>query len=149
MLKRWNWGHSIAVVYTAFALGTVGLLAFATRQSEELVSPDYYTQALNYDQVIDATRNARELGAAFGSRISADGRTLVLSFPAGEQSDAGTITFYRPSDSRADRQVAIAVGEDGTQQVPLAGLASGAWRLRVDWIAGARPYHFERTLDVP
>jgi hypothetical protein len=148
MLKRWNWGHSIAVVYTAFALGTVGLLAFATRQSEELVSPDYYTQALNYDQVIDATRNARELGATFGSLVSPDGRTLVLKFPAG-QSAAGTITFYRPSDSRADRLVAIKVGEDGAQQVPLTGLASGAWRLRVDWTTGARSYHYERPLDVP
>ena len=38
---------------------------------------------------------------------------------------------------------------DGTIVIPTAGLASGSWRLRVQWSADGRDYYVERDLRLP
>ena len=80
--------------------------------------------------------------------MSPGGDRVTLTFPEDQRATvAGTVTWYRPSDSRADRSVPIALGPDGVEQIPLQGLAPGAWRLRVDWTAGQRPYHYEQLIE--
>ena len=44
MKIRVHWGVAVAVFYTAFALSTVGFVAFAMTRDVDLVSVDYYQQ---------------------------------------------------------------------------------------------------------
>ena len=43
----------------------------------------------------------------------------------------------------------IAPDRDGVQHVPLAGLARGHWRVKLEWQADGRGYYAERLVVVP
>ena len=89
------------------------------------------------------------LGAAFSCAMSPDGRVLSVRLPSGHGADArGTVTLYRPSDSRADQVVPLSVDASGEQQVVLLGLAAGRWRVQVEWETGETPYYHEQTMDI-
>jgi nitrogen fixation protein FixH len=146
---RLDWGTGIAGVYTLFACSTVGFVVFAMHQPVELVSGDYYAQSLEYDRRMAARANLQALGPAFSCAVSPDGRALSLRLPAGAApAEGGTVTLYRPSDSQADEVVALSVDARGEQQIGLADLRPGRWRVQVEWDAGDTPYYHEQTLDI-
>ena len=145
---RMNWGIGIALVYTAFAAATTLFVAFAVARPVDLVSPDYYAASLRQDQQMQAERNARALGPA--ARIDVTGRIARLALPPDHARAArGTVTLYRPSDSRADRVFALALDSRGEQHLTLAGLPSGRWILQVRWSTRARDYYVERPVSIP
>jgi nitrogen fixation protein FixH len=118
-------------------------------QPVELVSERYYEQSLEYDQRLAARANVLALGDVFTCRLSADGRTLVLRLPAGtEVAAGGTVTLYRPSDAARDRIEVLAPDAAGEQRLALASLATGLWRVQVQWEAAGRPYYFEQPLEI-
>ena len=148
MKLRIHWGVAVAIFYTAFALSTVGFVVFAMTRDVELVSDDYYAQALGHDQHMQAVANADALGHAVSARV--DGGQVSLQFPAAMASRIrGTATLYRAADARADRQLALVPAADGTQAVPVAGLATGHWRIKLQWSADERDYYTERDIRLP
>jgi len=148
MKMRVHWGVAVAVFYTAFALSTVGFVAFALSRDVDLVSDDYYAQALAHDRHMQAVANGDALGEAVDAMLAAG--QVQLRLPAATATGMhGTATMYRASDARADRTVALTPGTDGTIVISTAGLASGRWQLRVQWTAGGRDYYLERDLRLP
>jgi hypothetical protein len=144
-----NWGTGIALVYTIFAAATTGFVTFAMSRSVDLVSDDYYAQALHLDERMEAERNTQALQPA-PNVARPDPGAIVLSLPRAHAATAsGTITWYRPSDSGADRVDTLALDADGRQQVSMAALARGRWLLQVRWAAGGRNYYFEEPVIVP
>lgn len=148
MALRWNWGTRIALVYTTFALGTLGMVALAVSQKTDLVAADYYEQALATDDRIAATRRALALGTAFSVHHDREAQRLTITWPH-RPDDGGVIVLYRASDASADEVVTVAVHESLTQQIPLRDKAPGAWRLRVSWQHDAAEYFAERVLTIP
>jgi hypothetical protein len=149
MRIRLNWGTAVALVYSAFAAGTVGFVIFAIGRSVDLVSDDYYAQSLQVDQRMEAERNTRDLvpgPALVRSHTSA----MVLSLPpAHAESAAGTVTFYRASDASADRVQPLAIDAEGRQAIRVDTLAKGRWLVQVRWSAAGRGYYFEQPVDLP
>jgi hypothetical protein len=145
-----NWGLGVTIVYTVFALSTLGFVAFAMTQSPDLVAPDYYERSLAMDQRMAAEENVLALGAAFQCDPQPDGRSVVITLPDGQAASArGTVTMYRPSNSHEDRITPLVLDAQGIAHVPLAGLARGYWKLQVQWRASGRPYYYERPVTVP
>jgi nitrogen fixation protein FixH len=145
-----NWGVGITIVYTLFALGTVGVVAFAMTQPVDLVSDDYYERSLTYDQQIAAIENGDALGPAVVVAIEPGTRSLRIGLPVADASRAhGEISLYRPSTLGADRTFGLALDASGTQRVPLAGLAPGLWRARLRWTEGSRTFYREQIVTVP
>jgi len=149
MSVKLNWGTGIALVYAAFAAATTGFVAFAMSRSVELVSDDYYAQALRQNEQMQAERNTQALQP--GPSVARSGPSaILLSLPATHAATAsGTITWYRPSDSGADRVDTLALDTSGRQQVSTAALARGRWLLQVRWAAGGRNYYFEEPVILP
>jgi nitrogen fixation protein FixH len=144
---RWHWGHSIAAVYTAFALCTLGFVVFAMEQRVDLVSTDYYAQSIALDARRAAEANARALGSALAVTPATDGRLVTIQWPqAATLGATGTVTLYRPADATADRRIAMAPDASGTQIVTLAGLAPGRWTVQVSWTVGGRAFYTEREV---
>lgn len=142
-----NWGTGIALVYTTFALATTGFVAFAMSRSVDLVSPDYYAASLRQDEQMAAERNAQALQPA--PRVQADGRVARVLLPPGQAEIArGTVRFYRPSDSRADVELPLALDSRGEQRLSLQGLRTGQWVLQVRWTAAGHDYYFEEPVWV-
>jgi hypothetical protein len=149
MSLRWNWGHSIALVYTLFALSTVGFVVFAMEQRVDLVSPDYYEKSVALDARRAAEANARALGADFAITDTEGGRSVTVRWPASATIGAsGTVSLYRPADSTADRHAPMAPGAAGTQTIALSDLAPGRWTLQVEWTANGRAFYAERDVTV-
>jgi nitrogen fixation protein FixH len=147
MRIRLNWGTGIAMVYTAFAAATTGFVTFAMGRPVELVSADYYQQSLEQDGRIAAEKNAVGLGAVLSVDESNAHATLTL--PPPQAHDArGTVTLYRPSDSRADQVMPLQIGADGVHRVPLDGLTAGRWIVQVRWSSAGRHYYAERAVYV-
>ena len=144
MRISFNWGTGIALVYTAFATATTGFVTFAMGRPVQLVSADYYEQSLQQDSRIAAERSAAELGPV----LTVDETTApaaIVALPAAHLRDArGTVTLYRPADSRADQVVALQPGADGVQRLALDRLAAGRWVVQLRWTAAGREYYVER-----
>ena len=148
MKMRVHYGVAVVVFYAAFALSTVGFVAFAMTRDVDLVSVDYYAQALAHDRHMQAVANGDALGTAAGMTL-AEGQ-VQLRLPATMVTGMrATATLYRPSDARADRTQALSPAADGTIVVPTAGLAPGRWQLRVQWSSGGRDYYLQRDLLLP
>ena len=143
-----NWGTGIAVTYAAFAVSTLGFVAFALGRPVDLVSADYYARSLAHDERMAAARGAGALDVR--AALSADGENIVLTLPREQIASAsGTVTLYRPSSAAEDRVVPLALDAAGTQRIAAAGLARGRWIVKIDWDAGGRRFHSEAAVRVP
>ena len=149
MRITFNWGTGIAAVYTTFALATTGFVTFAMSQRVDLVSSDYYVQSLRQDQRIAAEQHARSLEPPPSVVLTGSGHATLLLTPDQAGVAAGTITWYRPADSKADRTTALTLDRDGRQQLPLSGLMAGRWIVQVRWTARGRDYYYEQAVQLP
>lgn len=144
--SRWGWG--IAAVYTAFALSTLGLVAFTARQKVELVAPDYYAREVSYERQLQREREAQAVGREVACAVTEDGSFIRLSLPATRGGVRGRLTLYRPSDSSLDREIKLGVDADGAQLISTDGLAKGRWRAKVQWEAEGRELYKEFVLTI-
>lgn len=150
MSLRWNWGHSIATVYTVFAACTIGFVVYAMNQPVDLVSDDYYEQSVALDSRRTAEANARALGSAFAVTEAAGGQAVTVQWPTPlPPGTAGALRLYRPADAAADRRTPMAPDAAGLQSVSFASLAPGRWMLQVEWTAGGRAFYSEHEVIVP
>jgi hypothetical protein len=147
MTLKWNWGTGIALVYSTFALSTIGFVTFAMRRPVSLVSDDYYEQSLREDAKRDAVANAASLGPRV-ALTRTDDENLVVHLPAEQAGAAGSLTLYRASDAARDRVVPLILRDDGTQLVPLHGLEAGRWLAQLRWTANGHAYYTEQPLVV-
>lgn len=148
MKLRIHWGVAVAIFYTAFALSTVGFVVFAMTRDVELVSEDYYAQAIDHDRHMQAVANADALGPGVSVRV--EGGQAEVRFPSAMASRIrGSATLYRAADATADRSVALVPAADGVQAIPVSGLAPGHWRLKLRWSADGRDYYAERDIRLP
>jgi nitrogen fixation protein FixH len=144
---RLHWGTAIAAVYALFAASTAGFVVFAMSRPVQLVSADYYERSLTVDARLAAIARADALGPRLRVVADTGGGVLALALPPEQAAAArGRVTFYRPSDEHADRTVPLALDRDGRQQIPLAGLATGRWLVRVEWTAASLAYYREQAL---
>lgn len=142
------WGYGIAIVYSVFALATIGFAAFTMTQKVDLVAPDYYAQEISYEQQIQRLRNTTEIERQVKCELVGDGRVIEVSFPAALKNISGTLTLYRPSSSALDREVRLAPDASGQQRIPADKLQSGFWRAKLLWQADGQEYFREFMLHI-
>jgi hypothetical protein len=147
---KFNWGTGLAAVYILFAIGTLGVVAFAVAQPADLVSADYYRRSLQHDSRMEAERNGRAVEPLLTLAVRSDPSAVeVMLPPAARAGVQGVATLYRPSDATADRVTTLAVDTSGRQIIDVASLPSGVWRLRLEWTASGTPYFVERVVHLP
>ncbi len=142
------WGYGIAAVYTAFALGTLGVVALTMTQKVELVSNDYYQQEVAYEQQIERQRQTNKLVHDATCKLTADGKFIEIKFPSAMATAKGHLKLYRPSDSSLDREFEVTPDAGGTQLIAADKLTSGYWRVKLQWKWGGQSYYSEYLLMV-
>lgn len=143
-----RWPLGIAGVLGLFILFLVATVLFSRTQPLNLVSSDYYENALNYQKKLDLIRRTRERSAEFSIDYQAGAALLTLSSPQYDPTReiSGKITFFRPSDAAQDFVLPLALDESGRQQVSTGGLSRGPWNLMMHWQVDADEYYQETPL---
>lgn len=143
-----NWGYRVAILYCSFALFILFLVFRASRENFNLVKPDYYKSAIEYQQQMDKMNNSAALAEKLQIRFSQEAKTASIFFPEGMTAVKGEILFYRPSDASQDLKITAHPDAENRQIVSLAALQKGLWRVQIDWSANGTVYFDEKTLVV-
>jgi len=147
MKTRLNWGHGITIVYTLFALATLGFVAFAMTQRVDLVSDDYYEQSLQHDAKMTAQANAALLGTS--ARIEVAEKSLIVSIPESQSHTAkGTIDLYFAGALDIDRTFDLRVDAAGKMSIPTNELRTGAWKATLKWRVESVEYELQRDIEI-
>lgn len=141
-----NWGWRITIVYTVFAVATLGVVAFTFTHDVDLVRPDYYEHSLLHDVRGPVLSRTMALSPKPVARF-VDG-SLAISLPPEHANALGKVQFMRPSNMALDAERSFTVAADGSVDVPLANLAKGHWRVTVEWSLGGTPYMFEQAFSI-
>lgn len=148
-MRYLSWGTGITLVYSAFAAGTLGMVAFAVAHPVDLVGANYYQESTSYDQRIAAIERTTAPG---GPRVivATGERTLTVTMAAAYGRQAvGTVTLYRPSAAGADRSWPLVLDAEGRASLSLRDLAAGSWRVRIEWTAAGQAYYHEQLVQLP
>lgn len=141
---KWNWGTGIALVNIGLVAAMLGLVYLCIKQDFDLVSDDYYEQELKFQQVIDGRENEKLLGKS--TTVTIDDRQVTVIIPMENFDGEGTVTFYRPDNSKFD--LAVPLNGNNSVIVPLDKLKNGLYKVKSSWQNAGKPYYNEQTLYV-
>ncbi len=145
MLKKFNWGHGIAVALALFiAFILFMILVFPNGQNNsELVSQDYYQDELNYQQVIDAKNNADKLTEKLQYLQTPEGIKIV--FPALGIPDEKKVEFelFRTDDSNLDVKKELTLNSENAILIPAKVISKGSYTLKIKWQQNKKPFQLD------
>ncbi len=148
---QWNWGTGIVLAFVSFIsfiLFFVIQMATDNSANHELVTEAYYERELNYQQEIDAQREAAALETPLKIKRQAQGRGLSVFFPKDYNPKAvkGIVSLYRPSNRQLDSEFPIALS-DTHLLIPDNRLLGGRWDIRIAWEYQGKKYLHKESID--
>lgn len=143
-----NWGHKVTFGFVAFAGMIVYMVIQSMQTRYDLVSKEYYKDELQYQQVIDGTSRANQLG----SRVAitqVDGQ-LVVQLPREmqQQQITGSLWLYNATDAQKDRKIALHLNEQAMQTVDSRGMKPGNYVAKISWQASGESYYTEVPVSI-
>jgi nitrogen fixation protein FixH len=141
-----NWGLGLAIAYITFIGSMILVAVHASHQDYDLVSDNYYEQAVKYQDKIDAGRNAvqAKLSITFNEKEN----TLQLTSDA--EIKAGTLQFYKPDRAANDFKLDFNLNPGGKKTIPLQQIAHGIWKVNASWIiADNKSCYTETKIFIP
>lgn len=144
------WPAALFATLTLFAFGIATLVTLSIRSDEDLVSEDYYEHEVRFQNQIDRQQRTAAYLEQLGVQYDAAQANLELRIPAEHASKhaTGMVKLYRPSDARLDRELPLNVNAAGIQDVSTAQLASGLWKLRINWQVDGQEFYSEKPIVV-
>jgi hypothetical protein len=144
-----SWGIKITFLYSGFVALILTMVVLTMRENVDLVSEDYYQQELDYQEKINTIERTHRLDEPLTWEITP--QSLVLRVPERFAKDrvTGSVFFFRPSDKRLDKTIAIPAGTDRERNISLTVLKSGLYNMQISWTAGGENYYNEGVIQIP
>jgi hypothetical protein len=149
-MKKINWGSGITIVIVLFLVITIAqVLIIHNFVDYDLVEEEYYAAEIKYQSQIEKIKRARDLSEPLKVKLSED--IIEFEFPTIFKSNkvVGSIYFYKPSDDLLDKSLRIQLNENNKASFPTKDLASGLWKVKIDWEVDGVTYFNEEFLMVP
>ncbi len=126
----------------------ITLVITASRNKEELVAKDYYSQELKYQDKIDAINNEAALVKSIDHEVKSD--LIVLALPPNllKNELSGEIVFYCPSDSKKDLKIKMEFDTAGKQFIPTKLLQKGVYGMKLSWDGNGKKYFKEHVITI-
>lgn len=146
---NFNWGHSITAVIIAFVLMMGFMVYKAVGESVDLVSPDYYAQEIAFQGKLDKMNRTSKLTEKV--QVKTEGSDVKLLFPSAfaKQAISGTVNFFCPSNIARDFKEPIISDTSLVKVINGSKLASGYYKVQIDWAVGKTTYFQETSLIIP
>lgn len=137
---NFSWGYKITLLYSTFAAFIFVMVYKSSTLSTELVREDYYQAEITYQDRIQQMQNSRDLAEPVKIKYRAADDQLSADMPDLGSAITGKVLVYRPSDSKLDKTIALDLASGDDWQMSTAGMASGLWRVEMEWSANGKDY---------
>lgn len=97
---KMNWGKGLTLAMLLFIGFIVTLTWIKLSKVSDLEDENYYEREINYEQEIQAQRNANAFEKI---SIGNDDKFLIFTIPTEIQMQNATVKFIRPSDKKLDK----------------------------------------------
>ena len=142
---KFNWGHKILIVYLVFVGGILLLVFKSSQQKFDLVQQDYYGAELKYQEVINATKHASELGIDLGLVVRGSFLHITLP-PIFQQSETkGEVHLYCIADEKGDLKKKFK-SNNGEFDLELLTTMKGNYTLKLTVQNKGVDYYFEKKI---
>ncbi|WP_203255787.1 FixH family protein [Hyunsoonleella ulvae] len=143
-----NWGTGIVLAFIgfiAFIMYFIVSMNINDKYDHDLVSEDYYSEELKYQNDIDKLKNSKTLKTNISYTKTADG--LKISFPEdiNYKEITGKLFLYRPSNKQLDFETAISLS-NSYLLIPDERLVDGRWNIKIDWNYKGKSYLFKEPI---
>ena len=142
-----NFGGKIVILYLSFVALILTLVFNCYSMDVDLVSTDYYAQEINFQQKINAINNEKDLKASITHVVNDKNVVLVIDSSLLSNDFNGTVTFFRPSDSKMDVQVKMNF-KNNEQVLDTKQLIHGAYKLQLSWTSNQKKYFKEEVIFI-
>lgn len=83
-------------------------------------------------------------------QFTAGDKNILIKFPVEEgRKHSGTITLYRANKISEDKMIPFSLLQDSIFSIPVEGLDSGKWSLKMDWKWGETSLFSEQLIVIP
>jgi len=143
---KMNWGTGIFITIVVFLIGMISLVIISSMQPLNLVMPDYYPKAIDYQSQIERIERTNALDEMMD--ISQDEINLIIQFPKMDSltNAKGKILIFFPRDNNLDREFDIKLDSDLKQLIPKENMIKGRCVIKIKWIQGGLEYYSEEDL---
>lgn len=155
MLKKFNWGWGIALVYSTFVIAFLGVLVYSTTQKVDLVDEHYYNAELTYQSRMDAINRGAKIDNQMNFQFDKVGRVINFELPFTKSNiQENSLKFYRPSNSKLDKQIKLEnvnveeIGENSKYKIDLAKFENGVWKMQLELKYKDSLYYIEKLIQL-
>ena len=144
-----SWSLRITFLYLGFVALILSLVFICFGHKTELEYKDYYARELQFQDQIDATRNANALTQPIDYKIGTGSVEIIFPQQFVQNGVTGDLHFLRPSDSDKDLLVEIRPAADGIQHIPTNKLEKGVYKLRISAESQGKAFFKEAVINLP
>jgi len=143
-----NWGHKITIVIVIFLVGMLGMVYYASLQTNEMIDDQYYQKEMVYQQVIDAQQNLQDISD--DNLVSQTMYEVVFTLPPGtfEKLEKGNIELLRNDAKSKDVQLAIVPNGSNRRVISKSTLSKGVYKARIRWTSDHKEFYKEESVYV-
>lgn len=139
---KFTWGTGIAIFFSLFVAFMLFMVYQTSQQDFDLVTEDYYSAELAYQDVIDRTENYLKLGEEVRLEKAGEALRIVIPENALDDQSKTQLHLFRPSDDLMDKVYEFS-GSNNLIEIPAADLIKGKYLIKLAWTTGEVPYYFE------
>ena len=111
----------------------------------ELVQKNYYAEDLKSEEILSEFRNGHALEEQVKFEQSKNEMKLALPHKSITE---GEVHFYRASDSKLDKKIAMKLNDLGEMSFLNEDFAEGRWRIDLRWSTENKTYRFRKNFFV-
>lgn len=149
MKIKFNWGFGVVLAFIgfiSFIMYFVISMSSNDKYSYDLVATDYYKQELNFQNNIDATKNAKNLKENIKIEQVKEGLKIIFPKEFDAKLIKGKVFLYRPSNKQLDFEMPIALSDSSYLLMPDKRLLDGRWNIIVEWTYNQQSYLFKKEI---
>ncbi len=136
----WNWGTGIAIAIIVSVAAMSFLVYKSTQVTYDMSEKDYYAAELQYDETVNAEKNANALSQHLNIQQNED--FLTIHFPAEcmGKTEHGLIYMYRPSSEKQDITIPFQLKDLPEIYISKKQFIKGLYVMKASWEMNGKQY---------
>ncbi len=143
-----NWGYKILITVIAFITMMLGFVYVAAKQDNPVIDKNYYERELQYQKLIDGSKNYEALSTKLIISNTAQEIIIVLPKLADDKIISGKIEILNVQKTEFDKVITINNDSLLRISIPRQELHSGRYLIRTSFETGSKFYYTEEKLNL-